>query len=161
MNIFERVRLSGKCPPSLICLDSDIDFETKAVNVVDANELYLSFETTVPDDFQKLLEVRWRLGISTKNGGTWCRNDVLFVENLEEIRISVRSSIDVRRRSLGQIFRSYLSIGLTESDFSIQADLWSVRTKRHILRKVYDALGWSVLVIRCKMRIPYRFRSEV
>jgi len=58
MNIVERVRLSGKCPPSLIRINSDIDFENAAVKVIDANELYLSFEATVADDFQKLLEVR-------------------------------------------------------------------------------------------------------
>jgi len=58
MSIVERVRLSGKCPPSLIRVDPDFDFENTAVKVIDANELYLSFEATVANDFQKLLEVR-------------------------------------------------------------------------------------------------------
>jgi hypothetical protein len=37
MSIIERVRVSGRCPPSLIGVDSDIDFDTAAVKVVDAN----------------------------------------------------------------------------------------------------------------------------
>ena len=37
MNIIERVRLSGKSPPSLLCVESDTDFETAAIKVVDAN----------------------------------------------------------------------------------------------------------------------------
>ena len=88
MSILERVRTSGKCPPTLIGGNPDTDFETAALKVVDANgtsvasltssqqcvlfrirltlfciplfstELYLSFETTVPVDFKALLEVR-------------------------------------------------------------------------------------------------------
>lgn len=58
MSILERIRVSGKCPPSLLGAEPDTDFETAAVKVVDANELYLSFETSVPVDFKALLEVR-------------------------------------------------------------------------------------------------------
>lgn len=37
MSILERVRGSGKCPPSLLCHDGNEDFEATAVKVVDAN----------------------------------------------------------------------------------------------------------------------------
>lgn len=37
MSILERVRASGKCPPSLIGGNPDADFETAALKVVDAN----------------------------------------------------------------------------------------------------------------------------
>lgn len=57
MSILEKVRASGDCPPSLIGVDADADFETAALKVVDANGLYLSVETTVPADFKTLLEV--------------------------------------------------------------------------------------------------------
>ena len=37
MSILDRVRASGKCPPSLIGGNPDNDFETAALKVVDAN----------------------------------------------------------------------------------------------------------------------------
>jgi hypothetical protein len=37
MTILERVRSSGSCPPSLICVGSDMEFEAAAVKVIDAN----------------------------------------------------------------------------------------------------------------------------
>ena len=37
MSILEKVRASGDCPPSLIGVDADADFETAALKVVDAN----------------------------------------------------------------------------------------------------------------------------
>jgi len=57
MSVLEKVRSSGKCPLSLLSIDSDMEFETMAVKVVDANELYLSYGPTVRVDFKKLLEL--------------------------------------------------------------------------------------------------------
>lgn len=37
MSILERVRASGKCPPSLLCDDTNGDFVANATKVVDAN----------------------------------------------------------------------------------------------------------------------------
>ena len=37
MSVLEKVRSSGKCPPSLLSIDSDTEFEATAVKVVDAN----------------------------------------------------------------------------------------------------------------------------
>jgi len=56
--IIQRARASGKCPPSLLRDDEDINFESATVKVVDVNELQISSGPTVPDDFKKLLEVR-------------------------------------------------------------------------------------------------------
>jgi len=79
MNIVERIRISGRCPPSLMRIDSDTDFGSRALKVLDANALHLSVEATVPDDFQKLLEVRWRFGrFWIRIGSTFCNNDVLL-----------------------------------------------------------------------------------
>ncbi len=37
MSILERVRASGDCPPSLIGVDADAEFETAVLKVIDAN----------------------------------------------------------------------------------------------------------------------------
>ena len=42
MNVVERIRVSGKCPPSLMRVDSDTDFETMAVKVIDANGMSIA-----------------------------------------------------------------------------------------------------------------------
>eukprot|EP00537_Pseudo-nitzschia_pungens_P006995 CAMPEP_0172356736 /NCGR_PEP_ID=MMETSP1060-20121228/1115_1 /TAXON_ID=37318 /ORGANISM="Pseudo-nitzschia pungens, Strain cf. cingulata" /LENGTH=836 /DNA_ID=CAMNT_0013077035 /DNA_START=71 /DNA_END=2584 /DNA_ORIENTATION=+ len=56
----ERVRASGKCPPSLLCEDVGVDFNAAAINVVDANELRLSSGSRVPEEFAKLLEMTFK-----------------------------------------------------------------------------------------------------
>jgi len=58
--IIERVRASGKCPPSLIRDVADNKFEAAVEKVVDSNELTLSPGQSVPGDFKKLLEVSLR-----------------------------------------------------------------------------------------------------
>jgi len=55
--LIQRARTSGKCPPSLLRDDEDIDFDSATVKVVDINELHISSGPTVPDDFKKLLEM--------------------------------------------------------------------------------------------------------
>lgn len=58
MNVLERARASGKCPPSLF-LDEPKEgsFETAVARVLDANDLVLSSGGSFHEDFKQLMQV--------------------------------------------------------------------------------------------------------
>jgi len=134
MNFIERVRVSGKCLPSLICVDSDEDFETTAVKVVDANELYLSFETTVPVDFMKLLELT---SSNTENisADSEMRNAILV--SRRSIVLTLVASTPIENTMLGSILQNgYLStVNLWMSDI-LRGSVGGIDLLLHLLTKI-------------------------
>jgi len=134
MTILERVRVSGKCPPSLIYTDSDIDFETTAVKVVDANELYLSFESTVPNDFKKLLELTTSNTISGDSGN---RNAILI--SRRSIVLTLVASTPTENTMLDIVLQNgYLNTIKLWMDDILRGSLGGIDLLLHLLTKISE-----------------------
>jgi len=134
MNIVERIRISGRCPPSLMRIDSDTDFGSRALKVLDANALHLSVEATVPDDFQKLLELTTS-DTNSLSGDYNSRNAVLV--SRRAIVLTLVGSTPMETTVLHTILQNgYLSVVKIWMDDILKGSIGGIDLLLHLLTKI-------------------------
>ncbi|KAG7346295.1 RNA recognition motif containing protein [Nitzschia inconspicua] len=136
MSVIERVRASGKYPPSLLqsSVNGDDEFEAAVMKILDANELCLSTGPAVAEDFKSVLQMA--SGLDCVAGEDVANKKAILVSRRCLI-LALVGSTPVDSSSLGTILQNgYLSSVRTWMDEILSGSVGGVDLLLHLLTSI-------------------------